>query len=89
MVSNVEETMEVKDFLYFEKMIVPQIITWIYWAEICIIFLANLGNLVVNFSVPTLVITLIALPLGILMARIFCELAIVLFKIHETLKNNS
>lgn len=81
--------MEAKSLLYFDEMIVPKIITWIYWAEICVISFMALVNLVFNFDAVSIVTTLVGVPLAMLGARVFCELVIVIFKIHETLKINS
>jgi len=80
------------DFLAFRKMITPGIIQFIFWCEVIgsvgvALYLFGAGDSladVLPFS-PRLLAVLI-LVLGPLLARIYCELLIVLFRIYESLR---
>jgi hypothetical protein len=74
--------MEIRDVFFFEKMIVPQIIQLLYWL---LLVLAVLGGLGVMFS-QSFFGGLVAVILGPLFVRIWCELMIVMFKINESLQ---
>ncbi|MCQ4264044.1 hypothetical protein CXK91_15880 [Stutzerimonas stutzeri] len=71
-----------KDLFFFDAMLTPKIITLIYWL--------GLASVVVGFVVA-LFSGAIWQALGILIfgsigTRVWCELLIVLFKIHENLQ---
>ncbi|MEQ6887227.1 DUF4282 domain-containing protein [Halomonas sp. CS7] len=78
-----------KKLLTFNTMVTPKIITIIYWL-LC--FGAVVGGIGLMFSgyrgpsAGTIFIGLVTIAGGILSARIWCELLIVLFKIHDNLK---
>jgi len=74
--------MEIRDVLFFDKMIVPKIIQVLYWL---LLVLAVLGGLGVMFS-QSFFAGLVAVILGPLFVRIWCELMIVMFKINESLQ---
>lgn len=77
-----------KNFLQFDRMITGDIIKYVFWA------LSGLTVLIFGFSAlaalfrgefGTFLLALIATLLGPILIRIYCELMIILFKIHETL----
>ena len=77
-----------KEFLHFDCMITGDIIKYVYWVLAGLTVLGGvislLGSLVSGeFGMAFL--ALILTVLGPILIRIYCELMIVLFKIHETL----
>ena len=74
-----------KDLFFFDSMLTPKIITFVYWlmllaavaSGVATMFNAYSGGFITGLGI------LIAGAIG---ARIWCELLIVLFKIHENLK---
>jgi hypothetical protein len=75
--------MEPKDVLFFDKMLTPQVITFVYWILIVVVVLGGIGTMFVQ----SFVAGLIAIVLGLLFARIWCELLIVLFKMNDALQD--
>ena len=77
-----------KDFLNFNRMITGDIIKYVFWALAGITALIGifgfLGGLVAGEFGAALGGLLVAV-LGPILIRIYCELMIILFKIHETL----
>ena len=77
-----------KDFLHFNRMITGDIIKYVYWALAGITALIGiftfLGGLVTG-EFGTAIGGLFITVLGPILIRIYCELMIILFKIHETL----
>lgn len=77
-----------KDFLHFDRMITGDIIKYVYWV---LAGLSVLGGVItflgalVSGSIGVAFLALILTVLGPILIRIYCELMIVLFKIHETL----
>lgn len=74
-----------KSLLFFDAMITPKIITFIYWL---LLFVAAVGGIGSMFSFGRLTFSGFATGLAIVVggalgARIWCELLIVLFKINE------
>jgi hypothetical protein len=72
------------DFLNFNKMITPTIIKFIFWVGSGFSVLAGLillfqGGMESFFGLVVMVV-------GPFMTRIYCELLIVLFKMHEALQ---
>lgn len=74
--------MNFQDLLFFEKMIVPKIITILYWLMLaaCVI-----GGLVAMFT-QSFFAGLFGMIFGLIGARVWCELLIVMFKINESLQ---
>ena len=72
-----------KDIFFFDSMITPKIITFVYW-------LMLLGIVVSGFGMMFGGSFLVGLGMivgGAIGTRIWCELLIVLFKIHENLQS--
>lgn len=71
-----------RSILYFDSMLMPKLITFIYWLMIFTAVISALGLL----AAGNVVGGLLAAPFGLLGARLWCELMIVLFKINENLQ---
>jgi hypothetical protein len=73
--------MDIKDFLYFDKMIMPKVITFIYWLALlgCVI-----GGLVVMFQ--SFLSGLGIIIGGAIGARLYGEIFMVFFKMNEALQ---
>lgn len=71
-----------KDIFFFESMLTPKIITFVYWLMLLTVVVGALGTI---FS-GKILIGLGAFVGGVIGVRIWCELLIVLFKINENIK---
>lgn len=72
--------MEFRDLLFFDKMVMPKVITFIYWLLLLGCVIAGLATMLGSFLVG-----LGILVGGAIAARLYCELIIVLFKMNESL----
>jgi hypothetical protein len=78
-----------RDLLFLDRMITPTIITFIYWLALLAAVIAGLGTMFggmggsgfLGFLMGILVIVF-----GVIAARIWCELLIVLFRMNEALQ---
>jgi len=71
-----------KDILFFDTMVTPKIITFIYWiALVCFI----VGGIYMLVS-ESFFLGLGIIIGGCIGSRMYCEIMIVLFKIYESLK---
>lgn len=78
-----------KDIFYFDSMLTPKIITFVYWLLLLFSVVSGLGAMFGGFGGVTF--TSFLMGIGIMVgggvgARIWCELLIVLFKVHENIK---
>lgn len=78
-----------KDIFFFDSMLTPKIITFIYWLLLLSAIVTGgmamfSGYYGLTFS--TFLTGLMYIVGGAVGARIWCELLIVLFKIHENLQ---
>lgn len=85
-----------RDFLYFDTMVTPKLITFLYWILLAGSVVMGLTLLGKGFSTMKwsgfagfgmIVAAPIVTVLSALMARIYCEIMIVLFKINEALQD--
>ena len=80
----------IKDIFYFEKMLIPRIITFLYWL---LLFSAVIGGITsmfggyAGFTFGKFLLWIIYLIAGSFFARVFCELLIVMFKMNEALQD--
>jgi hypothetical protein len=74
--------MEPRDFLFFDRMITPKVITFLYWLLLVVIVL---GGIVAMFT-QSFLGGLVGMVIGAFFARIWCELLIVLFKMNDALQ---
>ncbi|MBS1950995.1 MAG: DUF4282 domain-containing protein [Bacteroidetes bacterium] len=79
-----------KNLLFFDSMITPKIITFIYW----LLLLADVSygiNTMFSgydgFTITKFIVGLGYAIIGAIGIRIWCELMIVVFKINENLQN--
>ncbi|BAZ94887.1 translation initiation factor [Thiohalobacter thiocyanaticus] len=74
-----------KDILFFDSMLTPKIITVVYWLLLLGVLISGLGFM---FSGQTggFLGGIAMIVGGAIGARIWCELLIVLFKIHDNIK---
>lgn len=78
-----------KDILFFETMLTPKVITVIYWILLVIAVVSGFTEMAGGYAGPTfasLVMGLVTIVFGVIVARISCELIIVVFRIHDYLK---
>lgn len=76
------------DFLHFNRMIAGDIIKYVFWALAGLTVIGGLlSTLFALFSgeIIMVLMSLVFTVLGPVIIRIYCELMIVLFKIHENL----
>lgn len=75
--------------LFFDAMLTPKIITAVYWLLLVSIVIFGIGSMFAGFEGFTFgsflrgIAIIVAGGIG---ARIWCELLIVLFKIHENIR---
>lgn len=84
----------VKEFLNFDKMITPSIIKFVFWIGSGLTVLSGLilmiGGAAMNYGGGLQVfLGLLTILIGPFIIRIYCELLILFFKIHETLQETS
>ncbi|KKO43945.1 membrane protein [Arsukibacterium ikkense] len=73
-----------RDVLFFDSMLTPKIITFVYWLLLLAVLVSGLGAVFSGYG--SFWSGLGILVFGSIGVRIWCELLIVLFKIHENLK---
>jgi hypothetical protein len=80
-----------KDVFYFNAMLTPKIVTIVYWLLLLFAVVSGIGSMFGygygGFTFGKFLMGLAIIIGGGVGARIFCELLIVLFKIHENIKN--
>ncbi len=82
-----ERETAMKYIFFFDSMLTPKIITFVYWLMLLAVVIAGLGTIFGG----GLTFGKFLMGVGILVgggvaARIWCELLIVLFKIHENIR---
>lgn len=76
--------MNLRNIFFFDRMLTPKIILVIYWLAIAFFMLFALRGIVVEtLEVPQAIAVIVGGPI---LARLWTELAIVLFKINENLQ---
>ena len=73
-----------RDVLFFDSMLTPKIITFVYWLLLLAVVISGLGAMFTAYGGFWQGLGI--LVFGSIGVRIWCELLIVLFKIHENLK---
>ena len=71
-----------KDIFYFDSMLTPKIITFVYWLMLLGVVIAGVGSIFSGEILSGLGM-LIGGAIGV---RIWCELLMVLFKINDNIK---
>ena len=77
------------DFITFRRMITPIIIQAIFWTVVAVSIIVGLGLLFATDEAITRVMGLLVIVLGPLVARIYAEILLVVFRINETLTDIS
>lgn len=72
-----------KEFLYFNEMLTPKVITVVYWLLLIGVVLGGLGAMIAGQFLAGLG----GIIFGLIGVRIWCELLIVLFKMNEALQD--
>ena len=77
-----------KDILFFDNMLTPKIITFVYWLILLGVVIFGVGTMFGygGFTVGKFFTGLLSIAFGAIVARIWCELSIVLFKMNEALQ---
>ena len=78
-----------KDILFFDNMLTPKIITFVYWLLLLVAVVSGIGAMFTGYSGVTFGSFIMGIGIviaGAVGARIWCELLIVLFKINENIK---
>jgi len=79
-----------RELLFFDKMITPKIINLVYWLLLAAVVISALSKIFSSyggFTFQNLIMGLFILAFGAILARIWCELLIVLFKMNEALQD--
>jgi len=75
------------DLLFFNNMLTPKIITFIYWLLLFSAVVSGIGSMFAGgFGFGKFFLGILVALMGAVGARIFCELLIVLFKMNEALQ---
>ena len=75
-----------RDIFFFDEMLTPKLITLIYWLLLLASAVSGLGIMFSGMGFSGFIGGLLTIILGAVLARIWCELLIVIFKIHENLR---
>ncbi|WP_133407933.1 DUF4282 domain-containing protein [Parashewanella tropica] len=73
-----------REIFFFDTMLTPKIITFVYWLMLFGTLISSLGIMFTKYG-GGFWYGLGVLIAGVIGTRIWCELLIVLFKIHENL----
>jgi hypothetical protein len=76
--------MTARDIFFFDSMITPKVITFIYWL---MLLGAVIGGIAVWNALGIFTAGLMVMVSGVIGARVWCELLIVLFKMNEALQD--
>lgn len=78
------------NFFSFDTMITPAIIKFVFWLGLAVTVLVGLGlvlgGLAGDGGGSLVVLGLVYLVLGPILVRVYCELIIVLFRMHDALR---
>lgn len=77
-----------KKLFFFESMITPRVITFIYWLLLLVAVIGGLTSMFAGYggiSFTSFLLGVLYMAAGALGARLWCELVIVLFKINSNL----
>lgn len=78
-----------KDVFFFNSMLTPKIITCVYWLLLFSAVVSGFGSMFGGYGGLTFgkfIMGILIIAGGAVGARIWCELLIVIFKIHENIK---
>lgn len=78
-----------RDVFFFDAMLTPKIITFVYWLLLLFAVISGIGAMFGGYdgiSFFKFIMGIVIMVCGAVGARIWCELLIVLFKINENIK---
>ena len=78
-----------RDILFFDNMLTPKIITFVYWILLAAAVVTGVGSMFggySGFTFGSFFMGIVYTAAGAVGARIWCELLIVLFKMNEALQ---
>lgn len=78
-----------KSLFFFDSMLTPKLLTALYWLLLLSVFVSGLGAMFSGYqgvTTQTFFLGIATMLGGALIARIWCELMIVLFKINDNLQ---
>ena len=78
-----------KELLFFDKMVTPNIITIVFWLLLVVAVFSGLGAMFGQpggMSFMSFITGIFMIVAGCVFARIWCELLIVLFRMNEALQ---
>jgi hypothetical protein len=81
-----------KDIFFFDSMLTPKIITFVYWLLLLCAVIGGFSTMFAGYgglTFASFISGLLITALSAVGARIWCELMIVLFKIHGNLEKIS
>jgi hypothetical protein len=81
--------MSARQIFFFDSMLTPKIITFVYWLALFGVVVSGLVSMFAGYGGLTFgkfLMGLVIIVGGAIGARIWCELLIVLFKIHENIR---
>jgi hypothetical protein len=76
--------MEPRDFFFFDKMLTPKVITFVYWILLLVVVVSGVIYMFSDFG--SFFGGLFGLLGGLIAVRIWCELAVIFFKMNEALQ---
>lgn len=79
-----------RDLFFFNRMLTPKIITLVYWLLLIGAVIGGFGSMFAGytgFTFGSFCLGIVYIVGGIIGARIWCELLIVLFKMNEALQD--
>lgn len=68
--------------LYFDDMLTPQLIRWVYWLSLLVVFVVGIKRMF-SGGLGYFVSGIMYIAIGMLCARIISELVILLFKMND------
>ena len=74
------------DFLRFETMITPIVIQAIFWIALVVLLIVGIVQIVASDGGAGVATGLATIILGPILARIYCEIIIVFFRINDHLR---
>lgn len=85
-----ENELNARKLLFFDVMLTPKIITFVYWIAIAVVVISGFSSMFFGgFGFFSFLRGLFFIALGLLGARVYCELMIVIFKINENIQKLS
>ena len=82
--------MEPRSVFFFDTMLTPKVITFVYWLLLFVVVIVGFGTMfgfgMGGITFGSFIKGLLMIVVGSAMVRIWCELLIVLFKINENVQ---